>query len=227
MPAAMPTCRAMSRRDRESCWPAPNAVGAEVACAPSLPDPCFSHADRSCPTASAQDRSEFVSDGHILAAPSDERLAPTKRAARRPPIAWQSRIRSGLRLRLEPGIRPFGRGPARRRHGRGTRGAACSSPRSRDRRLAGEQVLDLVAGQRLVFEQRLGQRFRAVAMLLGEDAARVSRPIVDQAPDLGVDLLRRRPPRRSACATTECRGTPLPGSRHRRPCRVPWRSPSA
>ena len=42
---------------------------------------------------------------------------------------------------------------------------AASSLRLAHRRLAGEQVADLVAGQRLVFEQALRQRLQLVAML--------------------------------------------------------------
>ena len=69
--------------------------------------------------------------------------------------------------------------------------AAASSTRLADRRPAGQQVADLLAGQRLVFEQALRQRLELVAVR-GQDAPRLGETRLDQAPDLGVDLLRGR-----------------------------------
>src|SRR6185369_18032944 len=70
--------------------------------------------------------------------------------------------------------------------------------RSRDRRalgaaavdgLAGEQLLDLVARQRLIFEQRLGERFELLAEFLEHVLGAVV-PLVDDAADLLVDRTR-------------------------------------
>src|SRR5580704_6279771 len=96
-----------------------------------------------------------------------------------------------LRLRLQAGIR-IGARPrlAGRRHRRGARGRGLQH-RLAVRLLALQQVLNLVAGQRLEFKQALGQRFQ-VGALLGEDPRRFVVALLDKTPDLAVDLLNRR-----------------------------------
>src|SRR5215813_5786080 len=96
---------------------------------------------------------------------------------------------SGLRLRLEAaGFRPRPR-LAGRRHRRAARRGGLDHGFAR-RPLAGEQIFDLVAGQRLEFEQPLGQRFEISALLL-ENALRLGVAGLDQTLDLGVDLAAR------------------------------------
>src|SRR6266403_1885996 len=53
--------------------------------------------------------------------------------------------------------------------------------------LAHEQVLDLVAGERLELEQALGQRLE-IGALLAEDLLGLGIARLDQPPDLAVDL---------------------------------------
>src|SRR5919201_5140249 len=96
---------------------------------------------------------------------------------------------SRLRLRLEAtgfGTRTRFAGG---RHGRATRGCRLDDGFAR-RPLAGEQILDLVAGQRLEFEQRLGQRLEIAALFL-ENLLRLFVTCLDQTLDLGVDLAAR------------------------------------
>ena len=57
-----------------------------------------------------------------------------------------------------------------------------------DWRLALEQALQLLAGERLEFEQPLGQRLQ-VAAFLGENLLRLLIAVFDQPPDFAVDLL--------------------------------------
>ena len=93
------------------------------------------------------------------------------------------------------------------------------------RRLAGEQVADLVAGERLVFEQALGQLLQLVRML-GEEPPRLRQAAPRRS---GGSRRRSSAPsarRRSAGATPNGRGTPPPGSRRRRPCRARPTGPS-
>src|SRR5919204_5119143 len=79
-------------------------------------------------------------------------------------IALRSQ-RSRLRLRLETtGFRARTRLTGRR-HRRAARRRRPDDGFAR-RPLAGEQILDLVAGQRLEFEQRLGQRLEIAALFL-------------------------------------------------------------
>ena len=77
--------------------------------------------------------------------------------------------RSGLRLRRDVAGRRLG--PGRRLAGRRHRGSARRQRLDHGfahRLLAVEQILDLVAGQRLEFEQALGQSLE-IGALLGQD----------------------------------------------------------
>src|SRR6478752_8634393 len=96
-----------------------------------------------------------------------------------------------LRLRLQAGIRIGSRARlAGRRHGGGARRGRLEYGFA-VRLLALEQVDDLVAGERLEFEQALGESFE-IGALLGENTRRLDVTFFDEAPDLGIDLLNRR-----------------------------------
>src|SRR5277367_3773493 len=83
------------------------------------------------------------------------------------PAIWISR--SGLRLRLQPGIRIGTRTRlAGRRHRGGTRRRGFQH-RLAVRPLALEQVDDFIAAQGFEFQQTLGERFK-VGALLGENS---------------------------------------------------------
>src|SRR4051794_31188672 len=100
------------------------------------------------------------------------------------------RWRSGLRLRLEAGIRV---GPGPRLAGRGHGGGARRGRLQHGfavRLFALEEIDDLVARQRLELQEALGQRFE-VGALLGQNARRFVVAFFDKTPDLGVDLLDR------------------------------------
>src|SRR5580692_5847193 len=111
-----------------------------------------------------------------------------------PPLSVRRAIAdygSTLRLRLQRaglGARPVAAG-AGGRHG-GVARRRRLDHRFADRPLAHEQILDLIAGQRLEFEQPLGERLE-VGALVGEDLLRLGIAGFDQAADLGVDLLHR------------------------------------
>src|SRR5262245_7075030 len=98
-------------------------------------------------------------------------------------------LTSSLRLRLEAARFGARARLAGRRYGRTARGRRLDHGFARWP-LAGEQILDLVAGQRLEFEQPLGQRFEIGALLL-ENALRLGVGGLDQALDLTVDLAAR------------------------------------
>ena len=57
-------------------------------------------------------------------------------------------------------------------------------------RLAGDQILDLIPGQRLVFDQALREDFK-IGALLGENFARELVAFLDETLDLGIDFLDR------------------------------------
>src|SRR5207244_7090504 len=92
-------------------------------------------------------------------------------------LQWTSR-RIGARARLAGG-----------RHGRAARRRRLDYGLAH-RPLAGEQVLDLVAGERLELEQALGQELE-IGVLLIENLFGLRVASFDQAPDLGVDLAAR------------------------------------
>src|SRR5215207_4247235 len=132
----------------------------------------------------------------LLARPSAESVLPTRGrrdAADRCVHAVAGRGRGlSLRLGLKPGFGLAAAGAAAA--GGGDRGGArrgCRLAGVADRRLAGEEVADLVAGEGLVFEEPLRQRLKVGALRL-EDAARLDEAVLDEAADLGIDLLRRR-----------------------------------
>src|SRR5436190_9107012 len=99
---------------------------------------------------------------------------------------WLRSLR--LWLRLQTGIRI---GPRARlsggRHRRGTRYRRLQH-RLAVRLLALEQILDLVASQRFVFQQALGKGLE-VAAPVSEDLGRLPVTLLDQTADLAVDLL--------------------------------------
>src|SRR5579862_2654559 len=122
------------------------------------------------------------------------RMAPTIKVVRMngPPLSVRRAILacgSTLRLRLQRagfGARPVAAGAGGRHRGVARRRRL--DHRFAARPLAEQQILDLVAGQRLEFEQALGQRLE-IAALGGEDLLRLGIAGLDQAPDFGVDLL--------------------------------------
>src|SRR5580692_7585508 len=122
------------------------------------------------------------------------RMTPTIKVVRMngPPLTVRRAIAacgSTLRLRLQRprlGARAVAAGAGGRHRGVARRGRL--DHRFAARPLAQEQILDLVAGERLEFEQSLGQRLQ-IAALLGEDLLRLGIAGFDQAADLGVDLL--------------------------------------
>src|SRR5258708_14376125 len=107
-------------------------------------------------------------------------------AARRALAMEEQWRRSGLRLRLQAtGFRTRGRLAGRRNSGTARRGRL--DHRFACRTLAREQVLDLVAGQGLEFEQAFGEGLEIGALLL-EDLLGFGIAGLDQALDLAVDL---------------------------------------
>src|SRR5258708_27461556 len=95
---------------------------------------------------------------------------------------------SGLRLRRDvPGLGARARLAGRRYRG-ATRGGIARA--FAHRLLADQEILDLVAGERLVFDQALRQQFE-VGAVLGDDLLRELIAVLDEALDLAVDLLDR------------------------------------
>src|SRR5580704_3507565 len=122
------------------------------------------------------------------------RMTPTIKMVRMngPPLSVRRAIAaygSTLRLRLQRprlGARAVAAGAGGRYRGVARRGRL--DHRFAARSLAQEQILDLVAGERLEFEQPLGQGLQ-IAALVSEDLLRLGIAGFDQTPDLGVDLL--------------------------------------
>src|SRR4051812_38374526 len=115
-------------------------------------------------------------------APARERA----RSVQRPGVA--SRLGLGLEAALA-----FA-GPAAAGPGRGDRGGPSGRDRLArvaDRRLAVEEVADLVAREGLVFEKAARQGLEG-GLLLDEDALRFAQALLDEAAHLGIDLLGRR-----------------------------------
>src|SRR5581483_1735144 len=115
---------------------------------------------------------------------------PQKQNARHARRAFRNSSAGALALRLRGDFagRPF-RARARlagRRHGGGTRRGRLDH-RLAHRAFALEQVLDLVASQRLEFEQALGERFE-VGALVRQDLPCLGETRLDQTPHFGVDL---------------------------------------
>src|SRR5258708_21771761 len=93
---------------------------------------------------------------------------------------------SGLRLRRDvPGLGARARLAGRRYRGATRGGIARAFAR---RLLADQQILDLVAGERLVFDQALREQLE-IGALLGDDLLRHLIAFLDEALDLAVDLL--------------------------------------
>src|ERR1043166_660078 len=131
-----------------------------------------------------------MSAGSLASFPR-RREPPTSRTREHAARAYPTLINPGTVLRLRLGLQAARLGPWPRlaggRHLRGARGHRLGQSLAH-RRLAVEQVLDLVARQRLVLEQALGEHFEVGALLL-QDVARLGIALLDQPLDLGVDLL--------------------------------------
>src|SRR5580692_6380948 len=88
-----------------------------------------------------------------------------------------------LRLRLQSGIRVWTRTRlASRRHGGSARGRRFEH-RLAVRLLALQEIHDLIAGERFVFQKALGERLQVVA-LLGQDLGRLLIAFFNQTLDL-------------------------------------------
>src|SRR5580658_3984679 len=122
------------------------------------------------------------------------KMTPTIKVVRMngPPLPVRRAIAasgSTLRLRLQwagLGARPVAAGAGGRHRGVARRRRL--DHRFAARPLAQKQILDLVAAERLEFEQPLGERLQITA-LVGEDLLRLGIAGFDQAADFGVDLL--------------------------------------